>query len=83
MAVKIRLSRTGRTNSPFYRIIAIDSRKQRDGASLEILGAYDPIKKVLVEFAPEKIEAWVSKGAIISDAVKKLQRLHKKSAVAQ
>lgn len=83
MAVKIRLSRTGRTNCPFYRIIAIDSRKKRDGASLEILGAYDPVKKELVGFAPERIEDWASKGAIVSDAVKKLQRLHKKSAVAQ
>lgn len=82
MAVKIRLSRTGRTNCPFYRIIAIDSRKKRDGESLEILGSYDPVKKELLGFVPERLEDWVSKGAIVSDAVAKLQKLHKKSAVS-
>lgn len=80
MAVKIRLARIGKKNIPFYRIVAIDSRKKRDGAFLENLGTYDPIKGALVQFHPERIEDWVSKGAIVTDAVKKLQKLHKKAA---
>ncbi|MCK4980621.1 MAG: 30S ribosomal protein S16, partial [Candidatus Delongbacteria bacterium] len=36
--VKLRLTRLGRKKRPFYRIVAIDSRKQRDGAFLERLG---------------------------------------------
>ncbi len=79
MAVKIRLTRVGTTNNPFYRIIAIDSRRKRDGSSLEILGSYDPIKGKLVQFNQEGIKNWVSKGAIVSDAVKKLEKLYKKT----
>ena len=40
---QIRFTRLGRKRKPFYRIIAIDSRKRRDGAPLE------------VRFAPESI----------------------------
>lgn len=80
MAVKIRLTRVGKTNSPFYRIIAIDSRKKRDGASLDILGTYDPIEGKLIQFNQEKIKDWVSKGAILSDAVKRLEKIYKKAA---
>lgn len=78
MAVKIRLSRIGKKHVPYYRIVAIDSRKKRDGASLEILGTYNPLTGELLQFHVERINDWVSKGAIVSDAVKKLQRLHQK-----
>lgn len=80
--VKIRLTRMGRTHSPVYRIVAVDSRKKRDGEALEILGTYDPSTKELVQFHADRIEHWVSQGAQLSDTVKRLQRLHKKSASA-
>jgi len=80
--VKIRLTRIGRTHAPAYRIVAIDSRKKRDGEALEILGTYDPFSKQLVQYHEERINDWVSKGAVLTDAVKKLQRQHKKSATA-
>ncbi len=76
MAVRIRLARIGTKNTPFYRIVAIDGRKKRDGAFLENLGTYDPLKGSLVQFHVERINDWVSKGAVVSDAVKKLQKLH-------
>ena len=43
--VKIRLKKLGRKKAHFYRIIAIDSKKRRNGAALAELGWYDPIKK--------------------------------------
>ena len=43
MATKIRLKRIGRRNKPFYRVVVMDSRKKRDGASIEELGWYNPI----------------------------------------
>ena len=82
MAVKIRFSRIGKKNAPVYRIVAIDSRKKRDGASLEILGTYNPVSGELVQFHEERVNHWISQGAIPSDAVKKIQKLHKKSAQA-
>ena len=43
MPVKIRLSRQGRKKSPFYYIVAADSRSKRDGRYLEKLGTYNPV----------------------------------------
>jgi small subunit ribosomal protein S16 len=80
MAVRIRLSRIGKKHAPFYRIVAVDGRKKRDGAFLEDLGTYDGIKTELVRFEPDRIDYWVSQGAIPSDAVKRLQILHKKAS---
>ena len=41
--IKIRLKRRGRKGQPCYRIVAMESRTKRDGASLEGLGFYNPI----------------------------------------
>ena len=43
MGVVIRLQRAGTRNRPFFRVVVMDSRKQRDGAFLEKLGYYDPV----------------------------------------
>ena len=78
--VKIRLSKIGRTHAPVWRIIAVDSRKKRDGAALEILGTYDPRKKELVQFHVDRVDHWISQGAQLSDTVKRLRRQHKPAA---
>jgi len=78
MSVKIRLSRVGRKNRPHWRVVAMDSRKKRDGAFLENLGSYDPIKHQILQLHLDRIEEWVSKGAICSYAVLKLIRMNKK-----
>lgn len=80
MAVKIRLARIGKKKAPFYRIVAIDSRKKRDGEFLEDLGTYDALKTSLVNFNEERINYWISQGAQPTLTVKKLQRLFKESA---
>ena len=43
MAVKIRLSRHGRKNHPFYHIVVADSRAPRDGRFIERIGSYNPM----------------------------------------
>ncbi|KAI8018497.1 hypothetical protein LOK49_LG04G02387 [Camellia lanceoleosa] len=43
MVVRIRLSRFGCKNKPFYRVMATDSRSPRDGKHLEVLGYYNPL----------------------------------------
>jgi small subunit ribosomal protein S16 len=84
MAVKIRLSRYGKKNAPIYRIVATDSKKKRDGMYLENLGTYNPVNHQLVQFNEERINFWVSQGAILTDAVKRLQKVNKTEAkVAQ
>jgi len=74
MAVKIRLSRIGKKHVPFFRIVAVDSRKKRDGEFLENLGTYDVTKGVFIQFHQDRINDWIAKGAIVTDPVKKLNR---------
>ncbi len=71
--VVIRLRRGGAKKKPFYRIVAVDSRKKRDGAVLEILGYYDPkTEPTTIKVNLEKYNKWVERGAQVSEAVKNL-----------
>ena len=72
MSVKIRLKRTGRRNRPFYKVVAVDSKKKRDGRVLEIFGSYDPRKKEDTSLDVEKIKKRIANGAILSERVKRL-----------
>lgn len=83
MAVTIRLSRIGKKNAPIYRIVAIDSRKARDGQALENLGTYDPVKGAMIQFHEERLQAWLAQGARMSDTVKRLHKVHKKTAASE
>ena len=75
MAVKIRLKRMGAKKSPFYRIVAADSRMPRDGRFLEQLGTYDPRQNpAVVTIKEEETLAWLSKGDQPSDTVRNLLR---------
>ena len=75
MAVKIRLSRIGKKNRPYWRVVAVDSQKKRDGAHLEHLGSYDPITHNVIHLDQERIAHWISNGATCSPTVKKLIKL--------
>jgi small subunit ribosomal protein S16 len=71
--VKIRMMRMGSKKRPFYRVMAIDERKQRDGRPLEFLGTYDPrLNPPAVKLDLEGIDGWVGKGAQLSDTVRSL-----------
>ena len=73
MSVKIRLQRVGTTKKPFYRVVAMDSRKKRDGDVIEYIGRYQPIisdKQFIVD--EEKVLKWLNNGAQPSDTIKSL-----------
>ena len=71
MSVKLRLRRGGRKKHPVYRIVAIDSRKRRDGEYIEKVGFYDPNPDpAIIEVDREKAIKWLNDGAIPSDTVK-------------
>jgi small subunit ribosomal protein S16 len=75
LAVRIRLTRVGATKRPSYRVVAIDSRRPRDGRSLEILGYYDPLTDpATVQIDADRLNAWIAKGARPSDTVGRLMR---------
>ncbi len=79
MAVKLRMTRLGRRHRPFFRINAVESRTPRDGRILEKLGHYDPIEKDTskqVILNRERVEFWLDKGAVPSDAVSEILLRH-------
>lgn len=73
--IKIRLSRGGRKNVPFYRIVATNGTSPRDSKFLEKLGTYNPLandadeKRVTID--KDRIEHWLSVGAQPTEKVAK------------
>ena len=75
MAVHIRMRRIGRRNRPYYRIVAADHRRAREGKFLEILGTYDPVvKPAVVKLFEDRLSHWLNEGAEPSDTVRTLLR---------
>ena len=81
--LKIRLQRAGAKKRPFYRIVAIDERRQRDGRALEFLGTYDPkVDPGLIKLHLDRVDHWVGQGARLSDTVSSLVNRARKQAAA-
>ena len=73
MAVKIRLTRLGKKKQPTYRVVVMDSRKQRDGKYIEQLGIYDPKQEPsLIRMDYERALYWLKTGAQPTERAKKL-----------
>ena len=67
MALAMRLSKGGRKNRPFYRIVVADKRMPRDGRYIERLGTYNPLLAKddtnRVTLNEERIKHWLGEGA--------------------
>jgi len=76
LAVRLRLKRTGRRNRALYRIVAADGHVKRDGKTLEDLGSYDPAAAPdeKVKLSVDRVEHWLSVGAVPSDPVAAILR---------
>jgi small subunit ribosomal protein S16 len=73
MAVKLRLTRVGKTKQPQYRIVAADARSPRDGRFIDILGHYNPREEPSVlKVDNDKAVKWLSQGAQPTERVRKL-----------
>ena len=61
--LKIRMQRTGRINSPSYRIVVIEhARSTKAGNIVEAVGTYDPMTKVRT-LKEDRVKYWMSVGA--------------------
>ena len=70
MSVSLRLNRKGTKDRPYYKIVAVDSRKRRDGRYIEQIGTYNPlIEGTNFEIDLEKADKWLSVGAKPSETV--------------
>ena len=65
---QLRFKRMGRKKRPFYRLVAIDSRRKREGLALEELGFYNPLTKE-TSLNAESIQKWIKDGAEPSETV--------------
>lgn len=73
MSVKMRLTRMGAKKSPFYRIVVVDSRKERDAEYIEKIGHYNPVSKpeeIVID--AEKAKKWLACGVQPTETVKSL-----------
>lgn len=73
--LKIRLTRMGRRNRPFFRVVVADARSRRDGRYLENLGYYDPLikepeKKLMLK--TDRYLYWLKTGAQPSESLARL-----------
>ena len=83
--VKIRLSRGGAKGRPFYHVIVADERKARDGRNIERVGFFNPVaagKETRLQLDVDRVNAWVAKGAQLSDKVRALLKEAGKQAAA-
>ena len=70
MAVKIRLTRTGRKKLPSYRIVVADSEAPRDGRFIERVGTYEPRENPARIQVDEALALrWLRKGAQPTETV--------------
>ncbi|MDX2083530.1 MAG: 30S ribosomal protein S16 [Rickettsiales bacterium] len=71
--LKIRLSRGGRKNLPFYRILVTNSASPRDSKFLEKIGTYNPLladdKENRITLDKARAEYWLGLGAQPSERV--------------
>jgi small subunit ribosomal protein S16 len=69
----IRLARFGARKQPYYRIVAIEKDRARNGRSIEVVGTYNPrTSPATVDLKHERIAYWRSVGAQFSIIVEKL-----------
>ena len=69
--LKIRLTRRGKKNKAFFRVVVAEHTSPIKGKFLENLGFLNPHTKEK-EFKAERIKYWIEKGAQCSDTVHNL-----------
>ncbi|MEY3636784.1 MAG: hypothetical protein RL147_1213 [Actinomycetota bacterium] len=66
----------GKIRTPFFRVVVTDSRKARNGLSIEEIGRYVPGQEPsLIEINSERAQYWLGVGAQPSEAVTALLKV--------
>ena len=79
MSVRIRLRRVGTNKRLQWRVVVADIKMPRDGKFIENLGTYDPnTEPAKIKIDEMRLKHWVSKGALVTPAVKSLVKKLKK-----
>ena len=68
--LKIKLTRLGKKNQPFYRIVVAERRSKRDGQYVAKLGDYNPLTDpATINLDVKAYEEWLTKGAQPTETV--------------
>ncbi len=71
--LKIKLSRTGRKNQPYYRVVVLEQKSKLTGRAVDTLGSYnpkDPKNKLTIDL--NRYNDWLIKGAQPTDTIRQL-----------
>lgn len=65
----------GAKKKPFYRVVVMERRQNRDGSFVEIVGHYDPTSNPpLIDLKMDRIRHWLACGAQPSETVNSLMK---------
>lgn len=68
--------RMGKIRTPYFRIVVTDSRKARNGLSIEEIGRYSPSHEPsLIEVNSERAQYWLGVGALPTSAVEAILKV--------
>jgi len=80
----ISLMRIGAKGKPFYRLVVKEKRSKRDGAYIENVGTYDPMKDpAAVQLNHDRIQYWIGVGAKPTETVASLIKNNPAAAAAE
>ena len=74
--LKIRLSRAGKKNMPFFRVVLTDHTRAAKHGYKKVLGFYNPISKEFKINDSEEIKQYVSKWVQLSPRMIKLLQMN-------
>lgn len=81
MATVIRFARHGTKKKPYFRMVVQNKTAARDGRFIEHIGAFDPVKgETSLVVKRDRLEYWLSTGAIMSDTVEQSVRAFRQQA---
>ena len=73
--LRIRLTRMGAKKKPFYRVVVMERRQNRDGSFVEIVGHYSPTANPpVIDLKMDRIRHWLECGAQPSETVNSLMK---------
>jgi len=75
--LKIRLSRAGKRNMPFFRVVLTEHTRAAKHGYKEVLGFYNPLTKEFKIKDVEKVKQYMSHGVQLSPRVVKLMEVNK------
>jgi len=70
--LKIRLTRVGKKNKAYFRIVVCDHTSPVKGKFIEILGSYNPHQERKVILKKDRVKFWLDRGAKLSEGLESI-----------